>query len=78
MNVARSEMKREAETSKSQDILDRIRQMHLDQHETKIADAENPLEVPGTNPVAGTEETTNLDQENIEETTTEETNDSTE
>ena len=56
MNVARSQMSIEKDAAKSQDILNRTRQLHLDEHEQKIADLQDPMEMPSDDPTAAKED----------------------
>ena len=51
--TAYSQMRQEKETQKSQDILDRTREMHLDEHEQKIADTKDGLD--GSNKMGETD-----------------------
>ena len=57
--TAYSQMRQERETQKSQDILDRTREMHLDEHEKKLTDYNEGLDgsnkIDETDPYAITE-----------------------
>jgi hypothetical protein len=62
MTRARSEMSIEKDAAKSQDILDRTREMNLKRHEDEINNLENPTELDVVNPTAGSADHVNMDE----------------